>query len=315
MQTCFACEAAVTSEQKFCAECGSALDAIENHNAGPFHLVGVPHIPKPDPMIDRVIGERFQITNIVGYDRDGSFYTAIDLRTTEQVTVRIFDYRNRVTPAELTRRIEVQAERIRRINHRGIVYVRLIIHEPDLLALILESSGAATLDSFLNPLPTHDLACVTHQPRQRSVSQKVLQNLLVQIFDSVAVMHRSGQINGYITTKHILVDDNLGWSQPRIRLCPFGSKEGSASSHPDRFHYDDDRLTEAADVWYLGWLVSALDFSAVTSPVMDTIAPVIEHAMLESRTYRIQTVSELKKGLEPMFNQPCSTDALLQFGV
>lgn len=311
MQICKNCGAEATSEQRFCADCGVAIGEVKKINTD-HPPAWIPHAPMPDPMINRMIGDRFQISNIVGRDLDGHFYTALDTRTTERVTVRVFFYRNSRAEEALGPRIALQAERLRSLDHRSIVRYRRVVREPDLLAVVLEWSGTATLETYISPPSIYRPETVTHQPRQRQISQRLLHDLLVEIFDATASMHSAGRINGYITQNDILIEDAPNGSKPRIRLCPLGSKDGYASSHPDRFHYDDDRLTEAADVWYLGRLVSSSEFAPITSPVAHQIAPIITRATLESRTNRIQTVRELKQGLAPLFRKRWPKNALPQ---
>lgn len=312
MRQCKDCGRDATHDQRFCIECGAAIGEPPKTTVN-LPPAWVPHISKPDPMINRSIGDRFQISNIVGRGMDGGFYTAIDKQTMERVTVRVFLYGDRISEAAIGPRIRSQVERLRTPSQHNLVHFRQVLREPDLLAVVLDWSGVATLGMYINPPSLHWLETATYQSTQRPMSQRLLCDLLKQVFDCVDGMHRDGQINGYITLNNILVEDETHRSKPRIRLCPIGTKAGDASSHPDRFYYDDHNLTAAADVWYLGNLVRRSEFHPITSVVMDKIAPVIRQATLESRTNRIQTVRELRKRLTPLFRKRWSNKALPEF--
>jgi len=310
MSACHACGSELSEQQRFCLECGAQNRAFAPSEAASTAPIHVPYIPKRDPNIGKVISERYEITNIVG----NGFYSAIDHKTTHRLTIRLFYYERFSNRDELTRRFESQRARNHKLDHPSVARMRSIHPEEDFLAITLDHSGQATLQKYLWPHSSLDLSSETYERRQLPYSKRLLKTLLALIFDGVSAMHDHGQVNGYLVGDKILIGEGPDLSGLQIKLCPFGTRKGSASHIPDRFHYDDERLTPAADVWYLGTLIRH-QFHHLVIPFQEELAPVLKQATLESRTNRIQTLDELRARLAPIFETEWSDEPLDEFDV
>ena len=304
MTECHICGSAVFADQRFCETCGAQIGSPSPTKVEPISPLKVPYIPEPDANIGKVIANRFELTNTAGH----RYYTAVDRRNTERLTIRLFSYDSFGPRDDVIDRLERQYLRNRKVDHPMVARAGEVLVESDCAAVTLKCLGQS-LQYYLHPPRRNRVEVETFEQSQRQISRLLLKDILVQIFDVVSAMHDANLVNGYLTHQHILVDDYSDLSSPRIKLVPFGTKRDPGVDHPDRFHYDDETLTPAADIYYLGRLIKFY-FAPLIEPLKEKVSSTLHQACLESRTNRIQTLGELRNGLAPIFETEWSDEQI-----
>ncbi len=197
-------------------------------------------------MSQSIIGDRFEMGDLIGQGGMGSVYRGIDRQTGKTIAIKAL--RNDIGDITTTviERFEREAEALRRLNHPNIVQIVATVDEGGRHYLILEYVEGGSLAQLLQ-----------HQP-QMPIKQVV--QIALDIADALTRAHRLKIIHRDIKPHNVLIADDgtprltdfgVAHLDDRTRLTQSGSMVGTyAYLSPEGCHGED--LDERADIWSFG---------------------------------------------------------------
>src|SRR3954452_25220107 len=235
--TCAGCTHSYVETALFCPNCGRPKVRTE----------------PADPLIGKVLGERFQIQELLGQGGSGTIYRAEHVTLRRKVAIKVLH-------AELSRddlaveRFRREATTVAEIDNEHIVEIHDFGRAPDgRLYLAMELLEGETLD--------HVLA------REKTLSVEKVADILIQVGEALMEAHAIGYVHRDLRPRNIYLAVRRGKAN-FIKLLDFGlaklvETEGQAASTSLGMTFGDprymspeqargDRIDRRADIYQLG---------------------------------------------------------------
>src|SRR5512133_380635 len=150
-----------------------------------------------DRWVGTILGERYQIEELLGQGGMSAVYRANDMNLQRPVAIKLI-HPHLTHNAEFVRRFETEATAIAKLRHPNIVQVYDLNHGGDLYYMVLEYVAGETLQEHIqqmnaagNQLPVPDAL-----------------RYILQICGAAHYAHQHGMIHRDIKPANIMIDPN-----------------------------------------------------------------------------------------------------------
>jgi len=214
---CPKCQAPLSATARFCERCGAMLQE--------------PGSPGADPLLGRVLLERYRVLEAIGQGGMGSVYLAEQRmgQATRMVAIKALR-RDLTQDAQLAGRFHRESEIVIRLSHPNIIQFHDFGELADgTLIIVMEYIEGGTLQALLKsagPLP---------MPRA--------EHLLEQIVGALEEAHRHGVVHRDLKPQNILITER-GGDPDFVKVVDFGIAMRSGAEGSE----EDTRLTSRGSV-------------------------------------------------------------------
>ena len=252
--TCPDCNEEVPQDRSFCPECGQAMQEQSAGGVVPSmdgHSY-VPYIPKKDENIGRVLAGQYELTNIICRN----MYAARDLINSCEVTVQLVS--SGFTPQEeVLETFEAKRRKFSQIVHPHIAQIQSTGIDGQHLFLAFDAIADCTFETFQMPYSVSDISTETFRAFPRATSLADIRQVIFETLSGLEAMHRNDLVHGHLHSSTILLARTNDPQVFQTRLCAYAHTDSAAMRPPECFHYADDRLTPAADIWSMSALIGS----------------------------------------------------------
>ena len=239
MITCAGCKHSYADTALFCPNCGTAKarDAA----------------PAGDPLVGKLLGERFQVVDLIGQGASGTIYRAEHVTLRRRVAIKVLH--NELSRDDLAvERFRREATTVAEIDNEHIVEIHDFGRTPDgRLYLAMELLEGETLD--------HVLA------REKQMSVERTADILIQVGEALMEAHAIGYVHRDLRPRNVYLAVRRGKAN-FVKLLDFGlaklvETDAQAASTSLGMTFGDprymspeqargDRIDRRADIYQLG---------------------------------------------------------------
>ena len=265
----------------------------------------------------RIIGERFEVDELIGQGGMGEVRRGRDILTGNPVAIKVLKAEVVQQDESIVERFTREGEALRKLNHPNIVQMLAALEQDGQQYLIMEY------------VPGGDLYALMQENPQMPVLRVV--EIALDLADALTRAHRLKIIHRDIKPPNVLMaedgtprltDFGVAHVDDRTRMTQTGSLIGTyAYLSPEIL--EDRKIDERADIWafgvmlfemlagwrpFMGNSVSAILHSIMTDPVPDlhevrpdipsALADLIERMLIKDRDERISSVRQVGAELE-----------------
>jgi tRNA A-37 threonylcarbamoyl transferase component Bud32 len=238
MITCAGCKHSYADSALFCPNCGTpkARDAMP-----------------ADPLIGKILGERFQVLEVIGQGGSGTIYRAEHVTLRRKVGIKVLH--NELSRDDLAvERFRREATTVAEIDNEHIVEIHDFGRTPDgRLYLAMELLEGETLDHLL--------------AREKTLSIERTADILIQVGEALMEAHAIGYVHRDLRPRNIYLAVRRGKAN-FVKLLDFGlaklvESDSQAASTSLGMTFGDprymspeqargDRIDRRADIYQLG---------------------------------------------------------------
>ena len=238
MITCAGCKHGYAETALFCPNCGTpkARDTVTG-----------------DPLVGKVLGERFQVLDLIGQGGSGTIYRAEHVTLRRKVAIKVLH--NELSRDDLAiERFRREATTVAEIDNEHIVEIHDFGRTPDgRLYLAMELLEGENLDGVL--------------AREKQLSVERAADILIQVGEALMEAHAIGYVHRDLRTRNIYLAVRRGKAN-FVKLLDFGlaklvESDASAASTSLGMTFGDprymspeqargDRIDRRADIYQLG---------------------------------------------------------------
>jgi serine/threonine protein kinase len=214
---CPKCQAQLSATARFCERCGSMLNDPGN--------------PGLDPLLGRVLLERYRVLEAIGQGGMGAVYLAEQRmgQATRKVAIKALR-RDLAWDAQLTSRFHRESEIVIQLSHPNIIQFHDFGELDDgTLIIVMEYIEGGTLQSLLKQTGALEMARAEH--------------LLEQIVGALEEAHRHGVVHRDLKPQNILISERAG-DPDFVKVVDFGIAMRSGAEGAE----EDTRLTSKGTV-------------------------------------------------------------------
>src|SRR5262245_1045448 len=189
--TCAGCQHAYVETALFCPNCGRprAREAIA------------------DPLLGKILGERFQVQELLGQGGSGAIYRAEHITLRRKVAIKVLH--NELSRDDLAvERFRREATTVAEIDNEHIVEIHDFGRAPDgRLYLAMELLEGETLDTVLT--------------RERTLSVERTADILIQVGEALMEAHAIGYVHRDLRPRNVYLAVRRGKAN-FVKLLDFG---------------------------------------------------------------------------------------------
>lgn len=272
MPTCTACSAELPEGAVFCVSCGArtggepapVTSAVQT--LGGLHTLPPSQVPADQPEVETlepgtVIGGKFRIESLIGYDALGAAYQATEIVSGGPALLKLLQSSDGFDQVAYDQMVQDIAA-ARRIAHPGVAKIYDTGRYGQAAYIAMEQVSGEPLQAWIS----RQLAGANTIPRDVAVS------IIAEIANSLEAAHTAGVIHGQLQPSSIVLTREPDASHASVKIADFGfgrltgeaMASGSGTGHGGAYYRAPEMVrhagaaTPATDVYSLSIILYEL---------------------------------------------------------